>query len=65
MAVSHSTPFGRLKRHYEDDDMVCPECGHEDEDGGWQTETNGRRIDFRHVCPSCGDIRVRTLKLGE
>jgi uncharacterized Zn finger protein len=54
----------RLRSHYDREDMRCPECGYEDEAGKWLSETNGRRIDYRHVCPGCGSVRRRTYTLG-
>ncbi|WP_396613257.1 HVO_0649 family zinc finger protein [Haloferax sp. S1W] len=53
----------RLRDHYADVDRECSECGFVDEDGEWSARTTGSRIDYRHVCPSCGAIEVRTLKL--
>ncbi|MFB6131556.1 MAG: HVO_0649 family zinc finger protein [Salinigranum sp.] len=58
-----TTALDRLCAHYDDVDLRCPKCGYEDERGRWQAWTTGRRIDYRHVCPSCGAIRRRTLRL--
>jgi rubredoxin len=52
----------RLKARY-DRDLRCRECGYVDEDGGWQARTSGGRISYRHVCPSCGTVEKRTLRL--
>jgi predicted RNA-binding Zn-ribbon protein involved in translation (DUF1610 family) len=57
-----ATPLDRLKSRY-DRDLRCRECGFEDVDGGWQARTTGERVSYRHVCPSCGAIETRTLKL--
>lgn len=59
-----STPFERVASHMEHEDLVCPECGHEDEGGRWRVRTNGVRVRYSHVCPSCGAIRKRTYDLG-
>lgn len=51
-----STPFERLKNRF-DRDMVCSECGYDDEEGEWLSETDGSRIVYQHICPSCGKVR--------
>ncbi len=56
-----TTALDRLRSHYEDAAATCPKCGHED-DGGWQAATSGDRVQYRHVCPSCGAINKRTLR---
>lgn len=58
-----SSPLDRLASHYEDVDITCPECGYTDEDASWKARGNGRRIDYQHLCPSCGEIRIRTITL--
>ena len=55
--------FESLRSHYETEELTCPECGHEDEDGQWQAETTGCRISYRHMCPSCGAVDKRELRL--
>ncbi|WP_338742489.1 HVO_0649 family zinc finger protein [Haloplanus salilacus] len=57
-----STPFGRLRSHYEQSRSTCPACGHED-DVEWRPTTTGRRIEFRHRCPSCGAVDRCELRL--
>ncbi|UPV98793.1 hypothetical protein M0R88_09635 [Halorussus gelatinilyticus] len=59
-----STPFDRMASHMDREDLDCPECGHEDEDGRWRVQTSGGRVRYTHVCPSCGAIRKRTYDLG-
>ena len=59
-----ATPLDRLGSHFDDVDLVCPDCGYDDADGRWMTETSGDRVRYRHVCPSCGSIRQRTLDVG-
>jgi predicted RNA-binding Zn-ribbon protein involved in translation (DUF1610 family) len=59
------TPFERLRSRFEEQDLVCPKCGYDDADGKWLAETSGNRIQYRHLCPSCGHIRRRTYRLGE
>lgn len=65
MAINRSgtTALDRLGKHFDDVDLVCPDCGYEDREGGWQAATAGLRIHYRHVCPSCGSIRTRELRL--
>ena len=58
------TALDRLRAHYDDVDLRCPECGYVDEDGGWRATTSGDRIDYRHLCPSCGAVRRRTYRLN-
>lgn len=60
-----ATPLERLGARLDDVDLVCPDCGYDDSDGHWISETSGDRVRYRHVCPSCGSIRKRTLDLGE
>lgn len=59
------SPFERLRSRFEDEDLVCPKCGYDDDDGRWLAETGGSQIHYRHLCPSCGYIRRRTFHLGE
>lgn len=59
-----STPLDRLADRF-DEDMTCPECGYEDEDGEWLSKTDGSRILYQHICPSCGEVRQRTYSLEE
>lgn len=59
-----SSLIDRLNSRYEGTDLTCPEYGYEDDDGSWRASTNGRRIDYRHLCPSCGRLRIRTVRLG-
>jgi predicted RNA-binding Zn-ribbon protein involved in translation (DUF1610 family) len=63
MASAHRSPFERLRSQYNDVDLVCPKCGYDDIDGEWQAVTTGRTIEYRHICPSCGAIRRRTITL--
>jgi len=59
------SPFERLRSRFEEDDLVCPKCGYDDADGRWLAETGGDRIQYSHLCPSCGYSRRRTFRLGE
>ena len=63
-SASGTTPLERLSSRYDAEDLTCPKCGYLDDDVSWKTETDGRRIDFRHLCPSCGYVRRRTFTLG-
>jgi ribosomal protein L32 len=55
----------RLRSKYNTTDLECPDCGYHDEDGQWTSKTTGDRIHYRHVCPPCGAIRTRELRLGD
>jgi len=55
----------RLNSQYEDEEPTCPECGYVDDAGSWRASTNGRRIDYRHLCPSCGNLSIRTVTLRD
>ena len=59
------TPLDRLRDHYDHVDMTCPECGYEDADGEWVSETDGSQIRYQHICPSCGKVQHRTITLKE
>jgi tRNA(Ile2) C34 agmatinyltransferase TiaS len=59
------TAFSGLAAYYDRTEPVCPECGYRDDDGGWVGETDGRRVHYRHACPSCDAVRERTVRLGE
>ncbi|MFC7165583.1 HVO_0649 family zinc finger protein [Halospeciosus flavus] len=61
---SGNSAFDRLASHYDDVDLTCPACGYEDEDGRWQKKVRGKRVTFSHVCPSCGEVRTRTIDLN-
>lgn len=52
-----------IRRRYEGTEKRCPECGYVDEEGNWMSETDGRRIVYRHVCPSCSASREHTFDL--
>lgn len=58
-----ATPFERMASHMKREDLVCSECGHEDEGGSWRARTSGGQVRYSHVCPSCGAIRRRTYDL--
>jgi len=51
---------------YESTEKKCPECGYVDEEGNWTNRTDGSRIVYHHVCPSCGADRehIYDLKKG-
>ncbi|WP_435074541.1 HVO_0649 family zinc finger protein [Halorubrum sp. HHNYT27] len=59
------SPFERLKEHYDHAELVCQECGFEDEAGTWEASTDGATIVYHHTCPKCGAERVHSLKLSD
>ncbi|MFB6122007.1 MAG: HVO_0649 family zinc finger protein [Haloferacaceae archaeon] len=58
-----ASAFDRLRGHYAESRVACPECGHEDTEGGWRVTTSGSRVDYQHVCPSCGAVDTLELRL--
>jgi|GEM_PF-308766 len=58
---SSRSPFERLKEYYDHAELVCRECGFEDEEGAWNAETDGADIHYTHACPRCGARREHTL----
>ncbi|WP_251341608.1 HVO_0649 family zinc finger protein [Haloplanus halophilus] len=60
---SGSTPFGRLRAHYEESRAACPACGHEDTEGEWRVTAAGRRVEYRHRCPSCDAVDTLEFSL--
>lgn len=65
--VSHGnrSAFERLKTYYQRAEPVCPECGHEYEEGAWTAETDGAGVVYRHTCPSCGAERAHSVRFGD
>ena len=59
------SPFERLKEHYDHEELVCRECGFEDEGGDWDAEADGANIVYTHTCPRCGAEREHTLGLSD
>lgn len=58
------SPMERLKSYYDHQELVCTECGFEDEPGSWQSETNGHEVHYYHECPSCGAVRQHSMTLS-
>lgn len=54
----------QLKRYYEHEELVCTECGFEDESGSWESRTNGGVVQYHHECPSCRAVREHTINLS-
>jgi hypothetical protein len=66
MSIKNSdgaTPFDRLRAHYEASGEACPACGHVDGTGEWRVTVGGRRVEYRHRCPSCDAVQTRELRL--
>lgn len=59
-----NTALDRLLRRYETTETRCPECGHDDRAGNWTSRTDGGRVVYHHVCPSCGADREHTFRLS-
>jgi Zn finger protein HypA/HybF involved in hydrogenase expression len=47
------TPLERLRYRYENTETKCPDCGYVDDEGNWTSKSDGQRIVYQHVCPSC------------
>lgn len=58
------TPLENLRRRYETTETKCPDCGYVDEGRNWESRTDGKRVVYRHVCPSCDASREHTFRLG-
>lgn len=63
MTSSDRSAFERLKDHFDQTELECPDCGYFDEEGEWETETDGSTITYRHECPDCGSVQTKTLDL--
>jgi len=58
------SPFERLTEQYDNEEIVCQECGFEDEPGTWDAETDGATIVSHHTCPNCGAERDHRLTVS-
>lgn len=57
------TALEKLRRRYETTDKKCPACGYVDTGRNWESRTDGKRVVYRHVCPSCDASREHTFRL--
>lgn len=55
----------QLSEYYEETELVCPECGYEDETGHWRSETDGDVVEYTHECPECGAVSEHTLSVHD
>lgn len=62
---ANRSPLERLRAYYEHEELVCPDCGYEDEDGNWTSETDGGVVQYRHECPQCGAVREHSLDVAD
>ncbi|WP_255196790.1 HVO_0649 family zinc finger protein [Halorarius litoreus] len=62
--VRGQSALDRLRERYESTETKCTACGYVDENGNWTSETDGRKIVYHHVCPSCGASREFTYRLN-
>lgn len=63
-ATSSAGALERLRRRYETTEKRCPARGFVDEEGNWTSQTDGRRVVYHHVYPSCGAEREHVIELG-
>lgn len=54
-----------LRQHYDDEELVCPDCGYRDDEGAWASETDGSVVHYYHECPGCDAVREHTVHLDE
>ncbi|RKD93436.1 HVO_0649 family zinc finger protein [Halopiger aswanensis] len=60
---TYRSPFERLREKFDKSELQCRQCGYLDEDGGWQVTTSGNRVNYRFVCPTCGAIETKEMRL--
>ena len=48
-----TSPLAQMRARLDATRRTCGECGYEDTEGSWEANTDGRRVTFEHVCPSC------------
>lgn len=58
------SPMERLRAYYDHEELTCPDCGYEDDNGGWESETDGKQVHYYHECPSCDAVREHTLRFA-
>lgn len=61
--IDGKTPLDQLRKRYETTETKCPKCGFVDDAGNWTSRTDGRRIVYHHICPSCGADRDHVFTL--
>ena len=60
---TYRSPFERLREKFDESELECRHCGSRDEEGGWRVTTTGSRVQYQHVCPSCGAIDTKEMRL--
>lgn len=61
--AANQSPIERLRSYYDEEELVCPDCGYEDDPGSWEGETDGNQVHYFHECPGCGAVREHTMTL--
>lgn len=59
----YRSPFERLRQKFDDSELECRDCGYLDVEGGWRVTTTGSRVQYQFVCPACGAVETRELRL--
>ncbi|WP_049926477.1 HVO_0649 family zinc finger protein [Halopiger goleimassiliensis] len=60
----YQSPFERLRRTFDEEDLECRHCGYRNTDGDWRVTTSGSRVRYQLVCPACDAVETRELRLG-
>jgi len=59
-----TSPLARMRSRLDETRRTCEECGYEDTEGSWTATTDGRRVTFEHVCPSCAATDRYVVRMG-
>jgi len=58
-----ASPFERYRDRLEGATARCEACGHVADEPGWRVVTDGRTVEYRRRCGSCGAAAVRDVTL--
>lgn len=59
----HRSPFERLRAKFDESELECRHCGCRDNEGGWRVTTTGSRVQYQFVCPTCGAVETKEMRL--
>ncbi|WP_049922636.1 HVO_0649 family zinc finger protein [Halopiger djelfimassiliensis] len=60
---AYRSPFERLRAKFDDSELECRQCGYLADEGGWRVTTSGSRVQYQFVCPACGAVETREMRL--